>query len=186
MRLRDCFTVDLEARSEPVPSFFGIINKLVFDPGYRAVAYYRVAVQLRKARRLRRLKLLLSQLLIVRICRVPGLEIRTIFEIGPGLVTYHPHDIVIGAGARIGRCVTLYNGVTLGARTLKKLDEGNNVEDRYPTLEEGVTVFPGAKVIGPVTIGANSVVGTNSVVTTSFPPNSVIAGVPAARVGENA
>jgi len=83
----------------------------------------RLAVELRKARRLRRLMSGLGQLLIVRICRVPGLEIRTIFEIGPGLVTYHPHDIVIGAGARIGSCVTLYNGVTLGARTLGDLDE---------------------------------------------------------------
>jgi serine O-acetyltransferase len=186
MRLRDCFSVDLEARSEPVPSFFGIINKLIFNPGYRAVVYYRLAVHLRGARRLRLLGLLLGQLIIVRICRVPGLEIRTIFEIGPGLVTYHPHDIVIGAGTQIGRCVTLYNGVTLGARNLKTPAEGDDVAARYPTLEDGVTVFPGAKVIGPVTIGANSVIGTNSVVTTSFPPNSVIAGVPASRVGENA
>ena len=98
MRIRDCFTVDLEARGESVRSLRTLALRLLLNPGARAVGYFRLAVLLRKARRLRRINRMVAELLLVRICRVPGLEIRTIHEIGPGLVAYHPHDIVIGEG----------------------------------------------------------------------------------------
>ncbi len=184
MNLSECFTLDLEARSEARPSLREVLRRLIFDAGYRAVVYYRIAVWLRKAQRFERITSAMSGLILVRICRVPGLEIRTPFEIGPGLLTYHPHDIVLGAGCRVGRCVTIYNGVTLGARTLKELDGDQDDDNSYPPIEDGVTLFPGAKVIGPVTIGRNSIVGANSVVTSSFAADSVIVGAPARRVGE--
>ena len=59
--------------------------------------------------------------------------------------------------------------------TMKK----KTVEKRYPLIGNEVTIFPGAKIIGPVTIGDNSIIGANSVVNESFPPNSIIAGSPA-------
>jgi serine O-acetyltransferase len=76
----------------------------------------------------------------------------------------------------------LFNGVTLGARTLRQLDRTRETGARYPTLGDGVTVFAGAKVLGAVHIGANSVVGANAVVNRSFPENSVVAGIPARLV----
>ena len=86
--------------------------------------------------------------------------------------------------AAIGKNVTIYNGVSLGARTRQVLDENKNDNTRYPTIENGVTIFSGAKIIGPVTIGKDFIVGANSVVNTSFPANSVIAGVPAQLIGK--
>lgn len=184
MRFCDCFTVDIKAR-EPGPySLRELFKELIFDPGYRAVVYYRIAMFLRKVRFPKRLTNLLSALILVRICRVPGVEIRTKFEIGEGLRIFHPHNIVLGAGCRIGRNVTIYNGVSLGARTLKAIDENKDVVSRYPTIEDGVTIFAGAKIIGPVTIGRNSIVGANSVVNESFPENSIIVGSPAQLVGK--
>jgi serine O-acetyltransferase len=183
-KLRECFTVDLEARSKGRPSLREALRRLIFNPGFRAVVYYRIAVWLKKKRRFGRITTALGDLILVRIYRVPGLEIRTRFEIGPGLLVDHPHDIVLGAGCRVGRCVTIYNGVTLGARTPKKLDDNQDEGTRYPTIEDGVTLFSGAKVIGPVTVGRNSIVGANSVVTRSFPADSIIAGAPARQVGE--
>jgi serine O-acetyltransferase len=157
---------------------------MLVDPGARAVAYYRVADALRRSTRLRRFARVGAQLILVRMSRVPGVEIRTVHAIGAGLVTFHPHDIVIGQGARIGRRVTLYNGVTLGARSLATDGEVHPTGTRYPTLEDGVIVYSGAKLIGPITIGADSVVAANSVVTRSFPANSVIAGAPARKLDE--
>jgi len=112
----------------------------------------------------------------------PGVEINCGEDVGPGFRIAHAHDIVIGAGVRIGRNVTLYNGVTLGARRYKDAEKGAHDSLRYPIIDDGVTVFSGAKVLGPVTIGKNCIVGANSVVLESFPEDSVIAGVPARLV----
>ena len=115
---------------------------------------------------------------------MPGVEFRVRNEIGKGLHIYHPHDIVLGAGCRIGQNVVIYNGVTLGAKTLRDIDENKDVFARYPTIEDGVLIFAGAKIIGPVTIGRNSIVGANAVVMDSFPANSILAGIPARLVGK--
>lgn len=182
MKFRDCFTIDLRARTAG-PFFFSVICKrLILYPGYRTVVYYRIARYLKKIRFPRRSTNFLGNLLLVRICRIPGVEIGTQHEIGEGLRIHHPHDIVIGRGARIGKNITIYNGVTLGARTLKDLDENTDSTQRHPTIEDGVTIFTGSKIIGNIIIGKNSIVGANSVVLDSFPPNSIIAGAPARLV----
>jgi serine O-acetyltransferase len=67
--------------------------------------------------------------------------------------------------------VTLYQGVTLGGTSLAK-------RKRHPTLEDRVVVGAGAKILGPITIGAGSRIGANAVVLKSVPPDSVVVGVP--------
>ncbi len=184
MKLLKCFTVGLYARSPRRRPLRELLSMLVFNPGYRVVMHYRIAVYLKKVRFPRRLTNLLGSLILTRLCRVPGAEIRTEFEIGEGLSVYHPHDIVIGAGCPVGKNVTIYSGVALGARIPKAIDQNNHDSDRYPTIEDGVTIFSGAKIIGPVRIGKNSIVGANSVVRDSFQENSVIVGIPARLLGK--
>ena len=86
--------------------------------------------------------------------------------------------VVIGETAEIGNNVTLYHGVTLGG-TGK--DEGK----RHPTIGDNVLIGTGCKVLGPITIGANSRIGANSVVLSCIPANATAIGIPACVVRVN-
>lgn len=101
-----------------------------------------------------------------------GIEIHPAAVIGRRFFIDHGMGVVIGETAEVGDDVMLYHGVTLGGRTR---DAGK----RHPTLGDGVAVGAGAKILGPVTIGAGSVVGANAVVTKDAPEDSVLVGVPA-------
>ncbi len=81
--------------------------------------------------------------------------------------------IVIGETAEIGDNVTLYHGVTLGGVSWRK-------EKRHPTVEDHVVVGAGAKVLGPITVGAHSRIGANSVVVKDIAPHSVVVRRPTA------
>jgi serine O-acetyltransferase len=101
-----------------------------------------------------------------------GIEIHPGATIGHRFFIDHGMGVVIGETAEVGDDVMLYHGVTLGGRQR----EGGK---RHPTIEDGVAVGAGAKVLGPITIGAGSVIGANAVVTKDAPPDSVLVGVPA-------
>lgn len=100
-----------------------------------------------------------------------GIEIHPGARIGPGFFIDHGMGVVIGETAEIGPNVTLYHGVTLGGTSWKK-------GKRHPTLEENVVVGAGAKILGPITIGARTRVGANAVVVRDVPPDSVVVGIP--------
>ncbi|GAA3038238.1 serine O-acetyltransferase [Microbacterium dextranolyticum] len=101
-----------------------------------------------------------------------GVEIHPGAVIGRRFFIDHGMGVVIGETAEIGDDVMLYHGVTLGGRTR----EGGK---RHPTLGDGVAVGAGAKILGPITIGAGSAVGANAVVTRDAPEDSIMVGVPA-------
>ncbi|OAN43503.1 serine O-acetyltransferase EpsC [Microbacterium sp. H83] len=101
-----------------------------------------------------------------------GVEIHPGARIGRRFFIDHGMGVVIGETAEIGDDVMLYHGVTLGGRTR---DAGK----RHPTLGDGVAVGAGAKILGPVVIGAHSVIGANAVVTRDAPADSILVGVPA-------
>jgi serine O-acetyltransferase len=92
--------------------------------------------------------------------------------IGKNIKLPHPLGIVIGAGVVIKDNVTIFQQVTLGGKGgFHKLD--------YPIIENNVIIYAGAKILGSVTIGQNSIIGANSVVLSDIPPDSVAVGVPA-------
>ena len=101
-----------------------------------------------------------------------GIEIHPGATIGRRFFIDHGSGVVIGETAEVGDDVMLYHGVTLGGRT-------HAPGKRHPTLEDGVAVGAGAKILGPVTIGARSAVGANAVVTRDAPADSVLLGIPA-------
>lgn len=100
-----------------------------------------------------------------------GIEIHPGAVIGKGFFIDHGMGVVIGETSVIHDNVTLYHGVTLGGITWEK-------GKRHPTLEEGVIVGAGAKILGDVRVGKGCRIGANSVVTKSTPAESVVVGVP--------
>lgn len=109
-----------------------------------------------------------------------GIEIHPGATIGKRLFIDHGMGIVIGETTIIGDDCTLYQGVTLGG-----VGTGKYNKKRHPTLQNNVTVFSGAKVIGNITIGENSVIGTMSVVLDDIPRNCTVVGIPARIVKKN-
>ena len=79
---------------------------------------------------------------------------------------------------------TIYHNVTLGgiAPSINTNDQRNT--KRHPTLEDNVVVGSGAQILGPITIGKNSLIGANAVVTKNVPEKSIMVGIPATRVGD--
>jgi serine O-acetyltransferase len=100
-----------------------------------------------------------------------GIEIHPGAKIGHGFFIDHGMGVVIGETSELGDYVTLYHGVTLGGTSLAK-------GKRHPTLGDNVVAGAGAKILGAITIGANSRIGANAVVVKDVPPNSVVVGVP--------
>lgn len=100
-----------------------------------------------------------------------GIEIHPGATIGKRVVIDHGHGIVIGETAEIGDDVMIYQGVTLGGT-------GKDIGKRHPTIENGVMIGAGAKVLGPITIGKNAKVAAGAVVVRDVDPNCTVVGVP--------
>lgn len=155
------------------PSFLEVI---LAYPGLHAVIYHRASHWLwqRKLRVLARVLSHISRFLT-------GIEIHPGAHIGKNLFIDHGMGVVIGETTIIGDNVTLYQGSTLGGRG-DPLAKG---QKRHPTLGNHVTIGAGAKIIGDIFIGHNSLVGANSVVTHDVADNSIIVGVPAHKVNSS-
>ena len=101
-----------------------------------------------------------------------GIEIHPGATIGRRVFIDHGMGVVIGETAVIGDDCTLYHGVTLGGTSWNK-------GKRHPTLERGVVIGAGAKVLGPITLAAGARVGSNAVVVRDVPPGATAVGIPA-------
>jgi serine O-acetyltransferase len=143
------------------------IETLLTYPGVHAVIWYRIANWLWTggwrfpARLLSWLGRFLS-----------NVDIHPAARIGHRFFIDHGACVVIGETAEIGDDVTLYHGVTLGGTSWFP-------GKRHPTLEDRVVVGAGAKILGPITVGAGARVGANSVVIDSTPPDVTVVGIPA-------
>lgn len=100
-----------------------------------------------------------------------GIEIHPGAVIGRRFFVDHGMGVVIGETAEVGDDVMLYHQVTLGGRSTAR-------GKRHPTVEDGVTFGAGARVLGPVRVGAGAQIGANAVVVRDVPPGAVVVGIP--------
>ena len=142
---------------------------LVSQGNGRAMLLIRLALMLRRRGHRR-----LGRIVSARLRRDFGCFVQGSAEIGAGLRLPHPNGIVIGSGVRIGARCTIYQQVTLGAART-----GDGFTNGYPRIGNHVTVFAGAKLIGPIHVGDDAVIGANAVVLQDVPAGHRAIGVPA-------
>ncbi|WLD57461.1 serine O-acetyltransferase [Salinispirillum sp. LH 10-3-1] len=157
---------DIASVFERDPAARNTLEVLTTYPGLHAVMFHRLS------HKLWRMNLKWLARFLSTLSRwFTGIEIHPGATIGRRFFIDHGMGVVIGETAEIGDDVTIYQGVTLGGTSWQ-------VGKRHPTLEDGVVVGAGAKVLGPFTVGANARIGSNSVVTKAVPAGATVVGVP--------
>ncbi len=136
-------------------------------PGIRAIAAYRIA------HFFNRLNVPILPRMITECAHSQtGIDIHPAAEIDAPFFIDHGTGIVIGATAKIGPHVKMYQGVTLGGLSVKKEDANTK---RHPTIEEKVIIYAGATILGGDTvIGANCTIGGNTFITKSVAPDTIV------------
>ncbi len=107
---------------------------------------------------------------------ITGIDIHPGAKLGEGIFIDHGTGVVIGETAELGNGVKIYQGVTLGALSFPKDACGMIIKGRkrHPTIEDKVTIYAGATVLGDIVIGTGSVLGGNVWVTDNLPPHSKV------------
>jgi serine O-acetyltransferase len=138
-------------------------------PGVRAITAHRLAHELFQAG-----VPMIPRIISEYAHSETGIDIHAGAQIGEGFFVDHGTGVVIGETAIVGKNVKLYQGVTLGALSVSRT---NCMHQRHPTIEDRVTIYAGARILGGETvIGHDSVIGGNVWIVRSVPPNSKIFG----------
>lgn len=157
---------DIHAAMEHDPAARNAAEVALFYPGFHARLAHRLANALHR----RGVPLLPRG--IMHVARfLTGIEIHPGATIGRRFFIDHGMGVVIGETTEIGDDVMLYQGVTLGGTSTRRVK-------RHPTLRDRVVVGAGAKVIGAIEVGENARIGAGSVVVTNVPANATVVGVP--------
>jgi len=169
-RIKEFMSSDVKAifNSDPAAKDYGEI--IFCYPAIKAILNYRIAHEL----------FLLNIPILPRIISEmahseTGIDIHPGAQIGEYFSIDHGTGIVIGQTTIIGKNVTLYQGVTLGAKSFTLDEEGHPIDvPRHPILEDNVIVYSNSSILGRITIGKGTVIGGNIWLTHSVPPNSKI------------
>jgi len=154
------------------PSAKELSEVLLSYPSLKATLFYRIAHELY----IQDIKLL-ARIITEISHEQTGIDIHPGAVIGDGFFIDHGTGVVIGETCVIGNNVTLYHGVTIGVLQFQRDEQGELVRGtkRHPTIEDNVTIYAEAMVLGGATIvGEGSIIGSNAMVTKSIPPNSKI------------
>ena len=171
-------SIALSARADMVavfdrdPACHQMLQPILFFKGYQALQAYRVSHWLWKNSRKE-----IAYFIQMRCSEVFGVDIHPGAVLGCGIMIDHAHSIVIGETSRVGDNVSMLHSVTLGGT-------GKADGDRHPTIENGVLIGAGAKILGNISVGYCSKIAAGSVVLKDIPPCKTVAGVPALVVGE--
>lgn len=151
-------------------SFKKFIRRYLFDAAFRVLLNHRLGKYF-YFRSTKVTTLLAKRYKYILISR-RGCDISYKAVIGKNLKLPHPHGIVIGDGVIIQDNVKIWHQVTLGSH-------GKSGEPlAYPIVEDGVKIYPGAKIIGGITIGKNAIIGANTVVNIDIPKGATAVGTP--------
>ncbi|MDR2433617.1 MAG: serine acetyltransferase [Treponema sp.] len=165
--LRRLLSLDMEAAFRGDPAAKSFEEVILSYPGFQAITVYRLAHFFWKAQ-----VPLIPRMMSELIHGGTGIDIHPGAEIGESFFIDHGTGVVIGETTVIGKNVKLYQGVTLGALSVKKEEGGRK---RHPTIEDDVTIYSNATILGGETIiGRGSTIGGNVWITESVPAGTVV------------
>ncbi len=170
--LREILGEDMEALFRCDPACLDKREVAVTYPGYWGMVMYRFAHLLWEAE-----VPLLPRMLTEYAHQMTGIDIHPGAVIGKGCAIDHGTGVVIGETARIGEFVTIYQGVTVGAKFFPKDERGCPIKGgkRHPTIEDGVVIYANATILGGDTVvGRGAVIGGNVFLTHSVPAHSKV------------
>ena len=169
----------IDSYIERDPAAKSRVETLLTSPGLHALGFYRLSSFLKS------IKLGIIARIVSYLGRfLTGIEIHPGAKIGKFLFIDHGMGVVIGETSTIGDSVTIYHGVTLGGISPSENSDSQKNTKRHPTIMNNVIIGSGAQVLGPVTIGNNSKIGSNSVVTKDVDDNKSVVGI-SARYTQN-
>jgi serine O-acetyltransferase len=164
--IRQLLLADVQAAIDADPAASGPDEIIACYPGLYAIAIYRVAHRLLKEG-----GEIIPRMLTEHAKSRTGIDIHPGATIGSSFFIDHGTGIVIGETTRIGNSVRIYQGVTLGALSIKRGAEGKAATKRHPTIEDDVVIYANATILGGNTvIGRGAVIGGNTFITYSVPP----------------
>ena len=171
--IRGMLAEDVEAAYEGDPAARSFAEIVVSYPAIRAIATYRIAHELYRLG-----VSILPRMMAERAHDRTGIDIHPGARIGRRFFIDHGTGVVIGETTEIGDNVRLYQGVTLGAKSPRHGERLRGVK-RHPTIEDDVTIYAGATILGgDVVVGRGSVIGGNVFLLESVPEESRVVGEP--------
>jgi len=174
--IRELLKLDIQAALDGDPATKSADEIILAYPGFKAICIYRIAHELYQAP-----VPLIPRIMSEYAHTQTGIDINPGAKIGTSFFIDHGTGVVVGETAVIGDGVKLYQGVTLGALSFPKDFCGKLIKNikRHPNIEDDVTIYAGATILGNVTIGKNSVIGGNVWLTKDIVANSKVTFAPA-------
>jgi len=171
-RIRQLLKGDVHAAFDGDPAAQSYEEIVISYPCITAIAIYRIAHEL-YVRRVPLVPRIMSECAHAR----TGIDIHPGAEIKENFFIDHGTGVVIGETSVIGRNVKIYQGTTLGALSFRRDERGRIIKGgkRHPTIEDDVTIYAEATILGDVTIGKGAVIGGNTWIKESVPPSFTVA-----------
>ncbi len=171
-RLRELLAADAQAAYDGDPAAKSVEEIIYSYPGFFAVTVYRIAHELHELE-----VALMPRIMTEYAHSITGTDIHPGARIGRRFFIDHATGVVVGETSIIGDNVKIYQGVTLGAKSFPKDERGRVIKGlkRHPTIEDGVTIYPNATILGGQTvIGKGATVGGNAYIMNSIEAESLV------------
>ena len=167
--IHDLVNKDLQSAYDRDPSAYSKLEIILCFPGVEAIILHRISHELHNLG-----IVILPRLIAKEVHMNTSIDIHPGAQIGSNFFIDHGIGVVIGETCIVGNNVTLYHGVTLGAKNFPRNEDNTLIRNikRHPNIANNVTIYSNSTILGDITIGSGSIIGANVSITKDIQPNS--------------